>query len=266
MKKQILISFGLLILLPSIAFASFDADLHYGSTGSAVTALQEFLIDQGVLKGQATGNFYSLTLKAVKEFQKAEGINPTSGYFGPTTRTVANQILLAQVPNSEGNATVTKSGVDLSQQQNQTTVTGLQNQLNALLAQLQILNDQAKDRTVVQQQTPQIINQQQASTNQQVTKYPSSENRANPINPATGKPCLDSTCSLDLQLELLKSQISRNANKSNPPPAFNYSSPSFVIPRESVAVEKYWEEKKRNDLDRSLCERTGGSLIGGTCF
>lgn len=92
MKKYTFTSFGLLILLPSIAFASFDADLHYGSTGPAVAALQEFLIDQGMLKGQATGNFFSLTLKAVKAFQKAEGISQASGYFGPTTRNVANDI------------------------------------------------------------------------------------------------------------------------------------------------------------------------------
>lgn len=102
MKKYALTSFSLLILLPSLAFASFDADLHYGSTGSAVTALQEFLIDQGVLKGQATGSFFSLTLKAVKAFQTRQGISPASGYFGPKTRVKANQILATERVSSVG--------------------------------------------------------------------------------------------------------------------------------------------------------------------
>lgn len=115
-----LLIFGLAFL--SIAHAdtvAFDTDLHYGSTGSEVVALQEFLTDQGVFAGAATGNFYSITLQAVKAFQKAEGIVPVSGYFGIISRGVANQILSMEAPDSEGDATTTQSIVDLSQAQPQ---------------------------------------------------------------------------------------------------------------------------------------------------
>ena len=121
MKTYIL---GIAVLgfaLPFTVFASFDTNLRYGSTGVAVSELQEFLIDQGVLKGQSTGNFYTLTLKAVKAFQKIQGINPQSGYFGPVTRKAANEILTGQLSDSEGNATTSQQATDLSQQQNSTS-------------------------------------------------------------------------------------------------------------------------------------------------
>ena len=59
------------LVLPLIAFASFSRDLQYGSTGSDVTELQEFLTVQGNYSGPITGNFYSLTRQAVVKFQQA---------------------------------------------------------------------------------------------------------------------------------------------------------------------------------------------------
>lgn len=110
MKKAL---FGLVLFaLPLFASAaSFDANLSYGSTGLDVTALQEFLTAQQVYSGPISGNFFSLTLAAVKKFQKAEGISPVSGFVGPITRSTINTLLVA--PDSEENAT-TSTPIDLS--------------------------------------------------------------------------------------------------------------------------------------------------------
>jgi len=95
MKNIILLA----LLLPGIAFASFDTNLKYGSKGSSVIELQEFLVDQGCLVSEATGNFYSLTLRAVKCFQSAHAL-PVTGYFGPMSRAVANDMLVAETASS----------------------------------------------------------------------------------------------------------------------------------------------------------------------
>lgn len=117
MKK---LAFGLVLLaLPLFASAqvvTFDTNLSYGSTGSEVSALQEFLVDQHLLASQfVTGNFYSITLAAVKAFQTAESITPVSGYFGPISRETANSIVAMEAPQSEGNAATTTQPVNLSQ-------------------------------------------------------------------------------------------------------------------------------------------------------
>lgn len=102
MKKLLSISAILgFALVPALAFASFDRNLTYGSKGEDVTELQEFLTDQGLYLGPITGNLYSLTVAAVKKFQKRENITPVSGYFGPKTRTRANSILLSEISDSE---------------------------------------------------------------------------------------------------------------------------------------------------------------------
>ena len=88
------------MLSPVFAFASFGTNLKYGAKGSAVTELQEFLAEQGVYSGQITGNFFSLTLSAVKRFQTAKSLPPT-GYFGPMSRTVANKLLAIATADSD---------------------------------------------------------------------------------------------------------------------------------------------------------------------
>lgn len=117
MKKYILILALLIPLFSSAQTVPFSVDLHYGSKGDDVVALQEFLADQGVFTGAATGNFYSITLASVRKFQKAEGITPVSGYVGPITRGVINDILSKSALDSEGDATTTKPTIDLSQAQ-----------------------------------------------------------------------------------------------------------------------------------------------------
>ena len=69
----------------------FKNDLYFGMrNNSDVSDLQEFLTDQGYYAGPVSGNFFLLTVQAVKKFQSANGINPT-GYFGPKSRVAANE-------------------------------------------------------------------------------------------------------------------------------------------------------------------------------
>lgn len=82
----------ILLLLPVLTYADFDTSLKYGAKGDKVVELQEFLIEKGFLNSEPTGNFYSLTLKAVKAFQTAYNL-PSTGYFGIMSRTKANEIL-----------------------------------------------------------------------------------------------------------------------------------------------------------------------------
>lgn len=65
---------------------NFTVDLHLGSSGADVTALQEFLIDAGYsISAGATGYFGSQTKQAVIAYQRANSIAPAAGYIGPLT-------------------------------------------------------------------------------------------------------------------------------------------------------------------------------------
>ncbi|MBI2030519.1 trypsin-like peptidase domain-containing protein [Candidatus Kaiserbacteria bacterium] len=93
---------ALLLIAPAAALASIDTNLRYGARGEAVTQLQQFLGVRGFLESEPTGNFYSLTLKAVKAYQSSQGI-PATGFVGPLTRAAINQALAAeseQTPNA----------------------------------------------------------------------------------------------------------------------------------------------------------------------
>lgn len=66
-------------------------DLTTGSTGSAVMALQAALIANGYsIPAGATGYFGAQTQAAVMAWQKAAGISPAAGYFGPISRAAFN--------------------------------------------------------------------------------------------------------------------------------------------------------------------------------
>ena len=72
---------------------NFTSDLTVGSTGSAVMALQQFLIGQGdLVLATPTQYFGALTQKALAKFQAAKGISPAAGYFGPKTRAFVNSM------------------------------------------------------------------------------------------------------------------------------------------------------------------------------
>jgi len=61
--------------------------LTLGSRGDEVSALQQYLIDEGLLNVEApTGYFGAMTKAAVVAWQKANGVTPASGYFGPISR------------------------------------------------------------------------------------------------------------------------------------------------------------------------------------
>lgn len=95
MKKFFVFLF--LLLMPSFISASIDQNLYYGMVrNNSVKELQQFLISKGFLTGQATGNFYSLTLSAVKKYQKSINLNGT-GYVGPLTRQTINSDLLSSL-------------------------------------------------------------------------------------------------------------------------------------------------------------------------
>lgn len=62
-------------------------DLTLGSMGEDVRSLQTFLMSQGFsIPAGATGYFGAQTQSALAAYQKAHGIMPAAGYFGPITR------------------------------------------------------------------------------------------------------------------------------------------------------------------------------------
>jgi peptidoglycan hydrolase-like protein with peptidoglycan-binding domain len=76
---------------------TFTRNLTLYDTGADVTALQQLLINaasgpaaQALAHHGVTKTFGILTYNALKEFQKAVGIVPASGYFGPKTRAYVN--------------------------------------------------------------------------------------------------------------------------------------------------------------------------------
>lgn len=73
---------------------TFNKDLCWGMVNDPdVFKLQEVLYALGYFDHQPTGNFYGITLKAVKDYQKANKIEPVRGYFGPLTRASINEKL-----------------------------------------------------------------------------------------------------------------------------------------------------------------------------
>lgn len=82
----------------------FLRDLHYGSVGEDVRALQAFLNGHGFVlaaggagaPGEETAYFVDRTRAALVRFQLARGIRPAAGYFGPVTRALVNAILAGE--------------------------------------------------------------------------------------------------------------------------------------------------------------------------
>ena len=90
MKKIIVLLFISLLFVPFFVSAAIDQNLYYGLTkNNKVIELQQYLIEKGFFLGKATGNFYSLTLNAVKQYQASKNIN-TTGYVGVLTRQAIN--------------------------------------------------------------------------------------------------------------------------------------------------------------------------------
>lgn len=79
---------------------TFTRTLKMGMRGADVVRLQAFLNHQGFLVGaftaggsrKETGYFGIQTKKALARFQAAHGLAPASGYFGPLTRKIVNEM------------------------------------------------------------------------------------------------------------------------------------------------------------------------------
>jgi len=77
---------------------AFKENLTTGSLGEEVKALQEYLNAHGYTvassgpgsAGNETTRFGAATKAAVIKYQKAKGITPAVGYFGPKTRETMN--------------------------------------------------------------------------------------------------------------------------------------------------------------------------------
>ncbi len=137
------------IAVPAFA-AQFNRDLYYGLRGDAdVQSLQSFLTDQGIYTGPINGNFFSMTLQAVKDFQTEHNITPAQGYFGPKTREAANN---ATAPVISSAAAI----------QNQiTALLALVEKLQADLVQAQAAATAAtSSQTVASSTTPAVFNSQ----------------------------------------------------------------------------------------------------------
>ncbi len=68
----------------------FTKTLTIGSSGSDVTALQNFLKSKGYLSADITGYFGIQTQLSLAAYQTAKGISPATGYFGVITMKTVN--------------------------------------------------------------------------------------------------------------------------------------------------------------------------------
>ena len=148
-----------------ITNASLNTNLYYGlQNNSDVKQLQEFLIAKGFLTGSSTGNFFSLTLKAVKVYQTSVSISPT-GYVGTLTRTAINNDLAAQLSASNAEAiaeTGTTPPASTTPATANNTMASLQTQIAALQQQIASMQQQNT--------TTQTNNSTQPQTLQQITQ------------------------------------------------------------------------------------------------
>lgn len=108
MKKILGFLVAVLVLVPTVSFASFDVSLKYGSRGDDVSELQDFLQDQGNYTGKVDGKFGLGTLKAVKAWQNVNELN-VDGYFGRASRVKANEIL-AQILSASNAMELAETG------------------------------------------------------------------------------------------------------------------------------------------------------------
>jgi hypothetical protein len=145
-KIKYILSIITVLVLSGISLAHAQSDvftqnLYYGlQNNSQVTQLQEFLTSQGLYSGPITGNFYFLTLGAVKAFQTQQGIIPAAGYFGPITMAAANKIADAEVGASNSQA-ILETGTSTPSAPPPASSTA-QFQLQALMQKLALMEQQ----------------------------------------------------------------------------------------------------------------------------
>jgi hypothetical protein len=220
MKKYIsILPIVTVFVLSGISMAHaqvFTDNLYYGiHDKSQVSQLQEFLSSQGLYSGPITGNFYFLTLGAVKAFQAQQGIIPAAGYFGPVTMAAANKIADVVVGASNSQA-ISETGTSTPMVQGSSTT---QLQLEALLQEVALLQQQLSAQqnstqviqnlqTQVQQQTQTI--QQQSQALQQIasnTQPIASNPPAPPVANQTSNQLIASTAPLGSSVARGKSTV-----------------------------------------------------------
>ncbi len=253
MKKAIIAAFIATSILPMTASAQvFEKDLYFGlQSNSDVQKLQEFLGDKGYYSGPITGNFFSLTLSAVKKFQAAQKIAPISGYFGPKTRTKTNEILVSEGIPSGGiineNGSVTPAT---------TTNSNIKDAIASLTAQIQLLQQQLNTLQTQQQtqQQSQSQNTQQSSTQQSVdTETPVATLEFDQESPLTI--AREST-------ELIISWHSQNLTSCLA--SGDWSGTKAVNGSEKFGASYLANLKEGDHIYALLCGTTGGSTISKT--
>lgn len=156
----------------------FTGSLYYGlQNNSEVSQLQEFLTSQNLYSGPITGNFYFLTLSAVKAFQTQQGITPAAGYFGPITMASANKIADAEV-GASNNEAITETGT--STPPTTTASTTPQLQLQALIQEVALLQQQLQ----AQQSSTQALQQIVQNTTPTTTTSASTQTQPQSYSPA----------------------------------------------------------------------------------
>ncbi|KAF1085985.1 Spore cortex-lytic enzyme precursor [Sporotomaculum syntrophicum] len=91
MLSLIMISYTALILPPGSAVQAQERTLYWGSRGSEVTTLQQKLKQWGYFHGFADGVYGSATYKAVRDFQRKNGLR-VDGVVGPNTRAALGMV------------------------------------------------------------------------------------------------------------------------------------------------------------------------------
>ena len=168
--KKTLFLLGVL-LLPSLALASFDVSLKIGSRGQAVMEMQDLLQEDGCLTTQPTGYFGFATLRAVKCFQTKYKL-PASGYWGPQSRAQANKVLAAAKAESDieeiaTTGTTSAPIIVTPAMKVPPDTSALENKVSQLQAQLQVQSDQ---QIKIQQQQAQALQDANAKLQKIVEK------------------------------------------------------------------------------------------------
>ena len=106
---------------------SSSTNMKLGSTGAAVSALQQNLTTLGYYYGDVTGHYGNLTQQAVKKFQKAKGLTQDGVASTSTLNAIAGALKNAGVDTGS-----TTTGTALREGDKGTAVTELQTMLKSL--------------------------------------------------------------------------------------------------------------------------------------